>query len=131
MFTFFRSYCVYKYCQKKKKEKKKKKGKKRRAKSLEGGLDDSELLKLGFTHDLARSTKNRASERYPVPPKKAVKEDKENVRPSAPNACRTLVKKTTYPSAQKSPLSPSRSVGSGLNKKLYPELSRITFENER
>lgn len=90
--------------------------------SLEGGLDDSELLKMGNLtpskkDDLERSTKNRASERYPVPHKKAVKEDKENVRPSAPNACGTPVKKTTYPSAQNSPLSPSRSVDSGLNKK--------------
>ena len=52
--------------------------------SLEGGLDDSELLKMGNLtpskkDDLERSTKNRASERYPVPHKKAVKEDKENV----------------------------------------------------
>ena len=56
--------------------------------SLEGGLDDCDLLKIGSPPPAAvggskdtpkkgdnfdRSTKNRASERYPVPHKKAVK----------------------------------------------------------
>ena len=54
--------------------------------SLEGGLDDVELLKMGNNtpkskdQDLGRSAKNRASERYPTPNKKAMKEDKENAR---------------------------------------------------
>ena len=52
--------------------------------------------------------------RYPVPHKKAVKvEDKENVKP----ACPTPNKKSHFPGPENSPLSPSRSVDSGLNKK--------------
>jgi hypothetical protein len=56
--------------------------------SLEGGLDDIDLLKIGSPppasskdqtpkkgENFDRSTKNRASERYPVPHKKAVKMD--------------------------------------------------------
>lgn len=87
--------------------------------SLEGGLDDAELLKIGHGNtpkkeDLERAAKNRASERYPVPHKKAVKvEDKENVKP----ACPTPNKKSHFPGPENSPLSPSRSVDSGLNKK--------------
>ncbi len=89
--------------------------------SLEGGLDDAELLKIGSGNntpnagckkeDLDRSGKNRASERYPIPHKKNAKaEDKENAKPRTPS-------KRTYPGAENSPLSPSRSVDSGLNKK--------------
>ena len=49
-----------------------------------------------------------------MPHKKATKaEDKENVRP----ACPTPSKKSFYPAPENSPLSPSRSVDSGLNKK--------------
>ena len=55
--------------------------------SLEGGLDDIDLLKIGSPPPIGkdqtpkkgenfdRSTKNRASERYPVPHKKAIKMD--------------------------------------------------------
>lgn len=67
--------------------------------------------------DLDRSAKNRASERYPVPHKKVVKEDKENIRPSRPSGGSTNTPKKTYPTMENSPLSPSRSVDSGLNKK--------------
>jgi len=76
--------------------------------------------------ELGRS-KNRASERYPTPNKKVLKEDKENARPAAgsstrptPNiivAAATPGSKKAYPTAENSPLSPSRSVDSGLNKK--------------
>ena len=86
-----------------------------------GGLDDVELLKIGNgtpkKDDLDRSAKNRASERYPVPHKKVVKEDKENTRPSRPSGGSTNTPKKTYPTMENSPLSPSRSVDSGLNKK--------------
>merc|ERR1711874_228465 len=92
--------------------------------SLEDGLDDAELLKIchGSTpkkEDLERAAKNRASERYPVPHKKAAKvEDKENVRPaiSTPNK-KSPSKKSFHLGPENSPLSPSRSVDSGLNKK--------------
>lgn len=67
--------------------------------------------------DLDRSAKNRASERYPVPHKKVVKEDRENTRPSRPSGGSTNTPKKTYPTMENSPLSPSRSVDSGLNKK--------------
>merc|ERR1719412_3056266 len=71
--------------------------------SLEGGLDDIDLLKIGHNSILSPTinngpldrTKNRASERYPVPHKKAIKteqqqspyvnidsEDKENHKPA-------------------------------------------------
>ena len=90
--------------------------------SLEGGLDDAELLKMGNLtpkkDDLERCTKNRASERYPVPHKKAVKDDKENMRPGVVQTG-TPVKTSVrnHPGIENSPLSPSRSVDSGLNKK--------------
>lgn len=85
--------------------------------SLEGGLDDVELLKMGQATPkkeelMERCAKNRASERYPVPHKKTQQklDDKENQRP-------TPTKKAFHPGAENSPLSPSRSVDSGLNKK--------------
>merc|ERR1719510_455087 len=103
--------------------------------SLEGGLDDVELLKMGNNtpkkdQDLGRSSKNRASERYPTPNKKAMKEDKENARPAVAGAGSSSTRPTpniavvgatpgkkAYPTAENSPLSPSRSVDSGLNEK--------------
>merc|ERR1711971_70423 len=95
--------------------------------SLEGGLDDAELLKIGSPRnntpkkeDLERTAKTRASERYPVPNKKTVKVlDKENVRPAVPTPSKKSPKKSYYPGLgpENSPLSPSRSVDSGLNKK--------------
>lgn len=53
--------------------------------SLEGGLDDVELLKMGNTgntpnKEMDRASKNRASERYPVPNKKKTEDNKENSR---------------------------------------------------
>ena len=91
--------------------------------SLEGGLDDVDLLKIGqspvktpklLQNDFERSVKNRASERYPVPHKKTAKidEDKENCKPKVQKP-QTPVKQHLV--AANSPLSPSRSMDSGLN----------------
>jgi len=87
--------------------------------SLEGGLDDAELLNIGngnVPKEIERLAKNRASERYPVPHKKSVKplEDKENHKPSTPGNTKKI---TPFAGPENSPLSPSRSVDSGLNKK--------------
>lgn len=118
--------------------------------SLEGGLDDVDLLKIGQNSVLSpagknsggdrefdRSQKNRASERYPVPHKKAIKveqhqqnsEDKENQKPV--QMMNYILQQTQQTSADRhqgtpkairgskgmsnSPLSPSRSMDSGLN----------------
>jgi len=111
------------------------------ANSLEGGLDDVDLLKIGNSPSAAakppklvqptefdRSVKSRASERYPVPNKKradtAVAEDKENSKP--PVVVAVSHKKPEKPKTPhtpvkgevnhaNSPLSPSRSMDSGLN----------------
>jgi len=122
------------------------------ANSLEGGLDDVDLLKIGNSPnpskqtpkipatDFDRAVKSRASERYPVPNKKRtdstnVPEDKENYKPAvAPAAKKSVatnnkVEKTAAHTAAaphtpvknggvhhtNSPLSPSRSMDSGLN----------------
>lgn len=85
--------------------------------SLEGGLDDVDLLSLsspngskGSSDQFDRNTKNRASERYPVPNKKrtANQENKENSSGTP---------KPTFNNSKSmnSPLSPSRSMDSGLN----------------
>ena len=116
--------------------------------SLEGGLDDIDLLKFGHNSVMSPTTnngaldrtKNRASERYPVPHKKNVKidqqqspyqhidsEDKENKKPA--QVANVRLHSHTGPSDRQgtpkvirgtngmsnSPLSPSRSVDSGLN----------------
>ncbi len=102
--------------------------------SLEGGLDDLDLLTIGKQQQQTKAgalsgdgtpkleqqqqqaanfdrSKNRASERYHIPNKKRQQQelaeggDKEN---------RTPVRKSNPPMAN-SPLSPSRSVDSGLN----------------
>ena len=116
--------------------------------SLEGGLDDIDLLKIGHNSILSPTinngpldrTKNRASERYPVPHKKAIKseqqqspyvnidaEDKENQKPAQIHNHRlqphqVANERQGTPKAIKvakgvsnSPLSPSRSMDSGLN----------------
>ena len=116
--------------------------------SLEGGLDDIDLLKIGHNTILSPNsnngpldrTKNRASERYPVPHKKSIKseqqqspytyvdpEDKENQKPAqTPNyrghSQQAANERQGTPKALKvtngmsnSPLSPSRSMDSGLN----------------
>ena len=116
--------------------------------SLEGGLDDIELLKFGHNSIMSPTTnnvpldrtKNRASERYPVPHKKSIKseqqqspynhidtEDKENQKPAQIINHRIHAHAGTSdrqgtPKAIKgvngmsnSPLSPSRSMDSGLN----------------
>ena len=116
--------------------------------SLEGGLDDVDLLKIGHNSIISPTanngpldrTKHRASERYPVPHKKTIKmeqqnsphpyvdiEDKENQKP-APIVNHRLqpqpgvTERQGTPKAIKgtkgmsnSPLSPSRSMDSGLN----------------
>ena len=116
--------------------------------SLEGGLDDVDLLKIGHNSIMSPTanngpldrTKHRASERYPVPHKKTIKmeqqnsphpyvdiEDKENQKP-APIVNHRLqpqpgvTERQGTPKAIKgtkgmsnSPLSPSRSMDSGLN----------------
>ncbi len=94
------------------------------ANSLEGGLDDVDLLSIGSPQQASKEntanntpskdfdrSKNRASERYPVPNKKrvATSEDKENSAPVARKAQIAGV------GATHSPLSPSRSMDSGLN----------------
>lgn len=143
--------------------------------SLEGGLDDIDLLKMGSSDpamsniltsknhpqqqvnkannssnipsgtpttgsqpqdNFDRSVKNRASERYPVPHKKAAaaskgssamsgsdatQEDKENTKPTAVKASTVATGTPVRPgkaiaaSSTNSPLSPSRSMDSGLN----------------
>jgi len=116
--------------------------------SLEGGLDDIDLLKIGHNSILSPNsnngpldrTKNRASERYPVPHKKSIKseqqqspytyvdpEDKENQKPAqTPNhrvhSHQASSERQGTPKVIKapkgmtnSPLSPSRSMDSGLN----------------
>ena len=96
--------------------------------SLEGGLEDIDLLSIGSPGNgevvqkqipppnevqtnnngqVFERTKNRASERYHIPNKKkfeVLNEDKENTTP-----------KRNTPGMSNSPLSPSRSVDSGLN----------------
>eukprot|EP00096_Caligus_rogercresseyi_P005290 TRINITY_DN2049_c0_g1_i3.p1 TRINITY_DN2049_c0_g1~~TRINITY_DN2049_c0_g1_i3.p1 ORF type:complete len:633 (+),score=214.86 TRINITY_DN2049_c0_g1_i3:46-1944(+) len=84
--------------------------------SLEGGLDDIDLLKIGSPNTpksdatVFDRSKNRASERYPVPNKKKAgsTEDKENASPSTPLKSGPLM-------MINSQLSPCRSVDSGLN----------------
>uniref|UniRef100_A0A0K2TXA4 non-specific serine/threonine protein kinase n=1 Tax=Lepeophtheirus salmonis TaxID=72036 RepID=A0A0K2TXA4_LEPSM len=87
--------------------------------SLEGGLDDIDLLKIGSPNTpksdaVFDRSKNRASERYPVPNKKKnidhlLEENKENT-PSTP------IKSNINPQLSlMNSLSPSRSVDSGLN----------------
>ncbi len=104
--------------------------------SLEGGLDDVELLSMGKEYGNKPSpspaanasestptgssaqfdrTKNRASERYHIPNKKKL-EDKENAGSSTP----------TRKSAMDSPLSPSRSMDSGLNNSSAPRTPNKT-----
>ena len=121
--------------------------------SLEGGLDDIDLLKIGHNSVMSPTskpgnndkdfdrTKNRASERYPVPHKRTIKieqqqqnhypnvdsEDKENQKPAQVANHRLqmhqgVVERQGTPKAIKgakgvtnSPLSPSRSMDSGLN----------------
>ena len=121
--------------------------------SLEGGLDDIDLLKIGHNSVMSPATKNngtvdgdfdrtknRASERYPVPHKKTMKveqqqqnpypnvdpEDKENQKPAQVANHRLqahqVAERQGTPKAIKgakgmsnSPLSPSRSMDSGLN----------------
>ena len=78
------------------------------ANSLEGGLDDVDLLKIGNSPnpskqtpkipatDFDRAVKSRASERYPVPNKKRtdsanVPEDKENYKPAVAPAAKKSV----------------------------------------
>ena len=106
--------------------------------SLEGGLEDIELLAIGSPQQQSAASgntqkdgfdraKNRASERYPIPNKKRIDasqqqhhhqaEDKEN---SAPPARKNHHGKATAGAAN-SPLSPSRSMDSGLNEKLTPK----------
>ncbi len=105
--------------------------------SLEGGLDDLDLLSIGKQRGRQQQqqqqsvpagkegtpskqdganfdrSRNRASERYHIPNKKrqqSTETDKENRTPSRKNGgC------SSHPMAANSPLSPSRSVDSGLN----------------
>ena len=117
--------------------------------SLEGGLDDIDLLKIGHNSIMSPTTnngpldrtKNRASERYHVPHKKTIKneqqqnspysyvdpEDKENSKPAQMinqrlHSHQVTADRNSTPKAIKnskgmsnSPLSPSRSMDSGLN----------------
>ena len=117
--------------------------------SLEGGLDDIDLLKIGHNSIMSPTTnngpldrtKNRASERYHVPHKKTIKneqqqnspysyvdpEDKENSKPAQIinqrlHSHQVTADRNSTPKAIKnskgmsnSPLSPSRSMDSGLN----------------
>ncbi|TRY75718.1 hypothetical protein TCAL_08671 [Tigriopus californicus] len=95
--------------------------------SLEGGLDDVDLLSLSSPNgskgggsgagEFDRNTKNRASERYPVPNKKraAYQENKENHQGGGtPNQHHHHHNQHPNNSLN-SPLSPSRSMDSGLN----------------
>ena len=110
--------------------------------SLEGGLEDIELLTIcspqtqqqqaagsgNAQRDGFDRAKNRASERYPIPNKKRIpeqsqqqeKEDKENSAPPA-RARTHHGKAASSAGAANSPLSPSRSMDSGLNDKLTPK----------
>lgn len=113
--------------------------------SLEGGLEDIELLNIGSPQQQTAASvnaqrdgfdraKNRASERYPIPNKKRIPEqsqqqphaeDKENSAP--PTARKNHHGKATVAAAAgaaNSPLSPSRSMDSGLNDKLTPKKSK-------
>lgn len=111
--------------------------------SLEGGLDDAELLNIGSpvamkdqenppvtksnaSGENFERTKNRASERYPIPNKKKA-EDKENLTPSK------ITKPTVvqYPMQKESPLSPSRSMDSGLNEQQGPKTPKYTKKSGR
>ena len=113
--------------------------------SLEGGLEDIDLLSINSPQQQHQQTagsgnaprdgfdraKNRASERYPIPNKKRIPEqsqqqqthaeDKEN---SAPPARKNHHAKATAAGAANSPLSPSRSMDSGLNDKLTPKKNK-------
>ena len=66
--------------------------------SLEGGLDDLDLLNMNSPTSMERGVKNRASERYHIPNKKRLEECSDNNKENAG-----------------SPLSPSRSVDSNIN----------------